>query len=93
MTDSLTETPFPAKMETESGHIGTVSFVEWVTPLIKFRIGDAVVHEVNEGDILHILRDGAIWNIEAVELVAGDKIMDITPVQILIKKSLHGGLF
>lgn len=80
-------------METESGHIGVVSFVEWVTPLVKFKLGDDVVHELHESDILHVLKEGVVWKIEAVELTANDKILNITPHQILIKKSFHGGLF
>ena len=80
-------------METESGHIGVVKTVSWDTPVVSIVMGDDTKFDLHENDVAHVMKEGIVWGITAVEITSGDKILNITPYQDLIKKSITGGLF
>lgn len=80
-------------MVEDSGHIGVVDRAEWSSPVMRVWCKGQGVFEVREDDVVFVLRENLVMELQAIDLISGDKIISITPHQLSIKKSITGGLF
>lgn len=71
----------------ESGILGEVKRVSTSSPHIKFTYvheqNDELEHEVHIDDILFVVRGGNLEKIQAIDLIQYDKIISITPHQLI----------
>lgn len=68
----------------DSGFIGQVTKVSWNSPVISYFI-DGVDDEqyAMESDTIFVLRNGVMERIFAIDLIHYDKIISITPKELI----------